>query len=79
MYRKSSIQFLKSFHSTGESEAPIAFNLTPTASFGLTPTASALPGRHLLRQAGQRLAVGYYGCARECLANERLAHVKYPG
>jgi hypothetical protein len=32
---------------------------------------------HLPRH--QRLAVVYYGCALECLANERLAHVKYPG
>jgi hypothetical protein len=27
----------------------------------------------------QGLAVVYYGFALECLANERLAHVKYPG
>jgi hypothetical protein len=27
----------------------------------------------------QELAVVYYGFALECLANERLAHVKYPG
>jgi len=25
------------------------------------------------------LAVDDYGCALQCLSNERLAHVKYPG
>jgi len=34
-------------------------------------------GAHLLRYQG--LAVGRYGFALECLANERLAHVKYQG
>jgi len=34
-------------------------------------------GAHLLRYQG--LAVVYYGCALECLKNERLALVKYPG
>jgi hypothetical protein len=32
---------------------------------------------HLLRYKG--LAVAYYGCILECLSNERLAQVKYPG
>jgi hypothetical protein len=27
----------------------------------------------------QELAVVYYGCTLECLANERLANVKYQG
>ncbi len=34
-------------------------------------------GAHLLRY--QELAVDYYGVALECLANERLAQVKYQG
>jgi hypothetical protein len=38
-----------------------------------------LPARALQWQAGQGVAVVYYGCALEYLANERLGIVKYQG
>jgi hypothetical protein len=43
------------------------------------PNLGILHARDAHLQRYQWLAVDYYGCALECLANERLAYVKCRG
>jgi hypothetical protein len=52
-------------------------NIIDIHQLPLSPNISRVRDAHLKRYQG--LAVVYYGCALECLTNERHAHVKYPG
>jgi len=58
-----------------------AVRSTEEASEGLrntcNPNISRVRDAYLLRYQG--VAVVYYGCTLECLANIHLEHVKYPG